>query len=219
MPAKVSKVRWKCPQCQKSIWLKPFQIVGRKYCSRECHYAATKVEKPVRQYPRVQSTYGEATCRCGEVFVRKGPGAKYCSRPCALDAIHERKIDPSVTERACEACGNLFRPRPRSAGRFCSRACTHAGQTGKGSANFKGGRIIKPNGYVDVLVGGGTYQLEHRHVMEQHLGRALLSTETVHHINGVKDDNRIENLELWEGRHGKGQRARDPHCPTCTCHD
>ena len=66
----------------------------------------------------------------------------------------------------------------------------------------------KKEGY-RVLSINGKYIPEHRHIMEQHLGRKLYGHETVHHINGIRNDNRIENLELWSTYQPSGQRVED----------
>lgn len=68
------------------------------------------------------------------------------------------------------------------------------------------------NGYLvrSIYRGGVRYkQLQHRVVYEDYLGRELRPIENVHHINGVRDDNRLENLELWVVKQPAGQRPED----------
>lgn len=57
--------------------------------------------------------------------------------------------------------------------------------------------------------GGTERQLQHRQVMEEHLGRKLKKHENVHHLNGQRADNRIGNLEIWSTSQPSGQRIED----------
>jgi hypothetical protein len=67
---------------------------------------------------------------------------------------------------------------------------------------------LNRNGYFEIRVDGRTI-FQHRYVVEQHLGRPLLPEENIHHKNGVRHDNRLENLELWLTRQPSGQRVSD----------
>jgi hypothetical protein len=129
---------------------------------------------------------------CDKVFYRHiapseistGRG-KVCSKECKniLNSINKSK----GKFRKCKKCGNDFWTRPSEDRRgykkkYCSRFCYHP--TKRGSAISVDGYYVINNIKV------------HRTIMEDHIGRKLLSTEIVHHINQDRFDNRIENLKI-----------------------
>ena len=134
---------------------------------------------------------------------------------------HINKTRPTKWfEHKCDGCGGLHWVNARrhydicrrNGGHFCSWSCRKSHLVGERHQSWKGGTSII-NGYVEKYVpqpgARGKYTLEHRLIMEGKLGRKLLPTETVHHRNNIKTDNRIENLELWESRHCVGGRKSD----------
>lgn len=172
-------------------------------------------------WPHAKSGFCSVECRrracirCGKVFQPDSANHKFCSLECKRGSAN------------CENCGKLFVRGKKDGGRqrFCSRECFYDNTCPVGTT------IKDPSGYMLIKtspetpgvklasMGRSHWMWMHRYVMQQKLGRPLLKTERVHHINGRKTDNRPENLELWKRSHPAGVRAADYHCRGCRCFD
>ena len=131
-----------------------------------------------------------------------------------------RRIDPSIlSNEVCPSCGRTFAlssfqryrlKKKTTAKSFCNASCYHRFKVGSGNPKWRGG-ITTYDGYIyryfpqhpQAIKKG--YVAQHRLVMESIIGRFLLPEESVHHIDGNKENNSPENLMLMEneGKHRK----------------
>ena len=180
--------------------------MGRLYGSKDGMHTMVKVicafcQNPFEVYP---------------ARIRKG--AKYCSRQCknkdligkTHTAEHNRNIGiGSIGKKHSKkskilmsiAQKNRFKINPMLQETKNKLSISHSGEN---SSKWKGGKARTIEGYILIynpshpFRNSNNYILEHRLVMEKHRGRYLKPTEIVHHINGIVDDNRIENLQLFD---------------------
>lgn len=154
---------------------------------------------------------------CGKPFIPKGYNykVKHCSWECWKSQF---KSDHILEDLVCEYCGGEFtrihRVNKRSERHYCSNIC--AGRAiGKNKPIMD--RRINSYGYIELKMIGhpmaraGKWVPEHRLVMAEKLGRNLSSKEEVHHINGIKTDNRLENLVIL----GTREHALQDKCRGC----
>jgi hypothetical protein len=152
---------------------------------------------------------------CGKVFSSYNKNPLFCSNACRSKSLEDPLNAKSDEVIAFYRSGNTLDETAQYFG--CSykiirnilirnkiprRVAAKRDQFGKKNSTWKGGRSRTRDGYISISMpdhpsaSKNGLILEHRVVMESHIGRYLTSQECVHHKNFIKDDNRIENLEL-----------------------
>ena len=116
---------------------------------------------------------------------------KYCGIKC-------RCIGRRPPDKICPTCGKSFHPKFKGWDKltttFCSISCC---KIGKNSPRYNGYQRVTADGYLQIRnIRSKKYETVHRLIMEYFIRRKLKKSEVVHHKNGNKLDNRIENLEI-----------------------
>lgn len=115
-----------------------------------------------------------------------------------------RRNNRKLVDRSCPHCGAIYRP-VKAGSIYCSRKCAWTNNGGHNRKNESW--WLSPRGYINgrITVGGKKKAAKlHRVIAELAIGRPLLATEDVHHINGDKTDNRAGNLAVID--HGEHSR-------------
>lgn len=193
------KITKNCPECGAEFSRFPSQ--PRVFCSKRCR-ALHRARLGMPLKPRRGETVPCPVCGKG-VYRNKHEaeqGKRFCSVACKN--VGARK---TPTIKSCPQCGATMTLKPSQAARiYCSKRCEAISDIKRPLERMHNGRRAKldTKGYVMVWQPDHPnrafhgWQYEHRLVAEATIGRRLSSDEAVHHINGIKDDNRPENLEV-----------------------
>ncbi len=133
-----------------------------------------------------------------------------CGKTCVLSHFTKNKRRKDGHESYCKDCKNApAQDQCLGCGRLkykYSEVCRGCYDKNRGNSWVNSGGYVVLSQY---MTGLDRQILEHRYVMQSVLERDLFPWEDVHHKNGVKTDNRIENLELWTTSQPRGQRVQD----------